>query len=238
MHITFYSRPHSQHSGLAYDKGPSDCGITAVEQHTGPPHPEPCRAQTPHAACCPQNVGSLQPLPPPQCDAPTGWPSSTPKGDPLGATKAVFPLPAGHGPGSWSPHSHQNRMPSHRSSLFPIPQLLAPPTLNTCQRGAPSRLWPSGRSLSGSSPGQCRLALGHHPVSGPQTESFHLRLPHRRTCLVSWEYNERWRLADLDSEPARVWPASATGSRNPLAHKSILSRGHGDPSLTACLLLF
>ena len=77
------------------------------------------------------------PCPPTHCDAPTGWPSSTPGSDPLGVTKAVFLLHAGHGPGSWSPHSHQNQMPSQPSSLFPVPQLLAPPTLNTRQRGAP-----------------------------------------------------------------------------------------------------
>ena len=163
MHRTFCSRPHCQHSGLAYDKGPSGCRITAVKQHMGPRvlklvghRPRMLPAALRMGAPC-------SPCPLTQCDAPTGWPSSTPGSDPLGATKAVFPLHTGHGPGSWSPHSHQNQMPSHPSSLLPVPQLLAPPTLNIANVEPPSPLWSSGQGLSGPSPGQCKFTLGYHP---------------------------------------------------------------------------
>ncbi|CAN0466255.1 unnamed protein product [Rangifer tarandus platyrhynchus] len=49
-------------------------------------------------------------------------------------------------------------MPSHPSSLVPVPQLLAPPTLNTANAEPPSPLWPRGQGLSGSSPGQCSVS--------------------------------------------------------------------------------
>ena len=181
MHSTFCSHPHSQHSRLAYEKGPSDCGILAVKQHTGPCvlNPAGHRPRMLHAAfkCgLPAALAS-----PPSVTPHTGWPSSTPKSDPLGATKAVFPLRAGHGCGSWSPHSqHQNQMPSHPSSLCSRPP--APGSCDTEHPTTPPLV--QRPELSGSSPGQCRFAQGYQPASGPQTESFHLLLHHKRTCLV------------------------------------------------------
>ena len=113
----------------------------------GPPRPEPCRAQTPHAACCSQMWAPCSPCFPTQCDPPTlagpllprkVTPSMTPKL----LSRSV--LDTALAPGRHTANI-RIRCPATPLHSVPVPQPLASATLNTHQRP----LWSSGQSYQG-----------------------------------------------------------------------------------------